>query len=173
MRIFNGTNSLLTLPLNGNQKLEILPKSISQEFMGNTDFLSMIVTSLSSKEIAIVVSGVYELNTCANIPTAVNYVVQSVDEAIIRFGLKKKKEPECVKVEEKCTCKKCEDQEKQPEPEPEPVIVEETPTEEPTEQPEPESVECGEETKTDEEKVEPVVEEKKPKKRSRKKKEEG
>lgn len=125
MRIFNGTNSLLTLPLSGNQKLEILPKSVSQEFMGSTDFLSMVVTSLSSDEIAIVVSGVYELNTCANIPTAVNYVVQTLDEAITRFGIKKK-EPEHT---EKCTCPECNKAEETTTPEP---IEETKPTEEPT-----------------------------------------
>jgi outer membrane biosynthesis protein TonB len=145
MRIFNGTNSLLTLPLSGNQKLEILPKSVSQEFMGSTDFLSMVVTSLSSDEIAIVVSGVYELNTCANIPTAVNYVVQTLDEAITRFGIKKK-EPEHT---EKCTCEKCKAEETKPEPTPEPI--EET---KPTEEPEPVTQPVPEE--------EPVVKEEKP-----------
>lgn len=143
MRIFNGTNSLLTLPLSGNQKLEILPKSVSQEFMGSTDFLSMVVTSLSSDEIAIVVSGVYELNTCANIPTAVNYVVQTLDEAITRFGIKKK-EPEHT---EKCTCPECLKAEETTTPEP---IEETKPTEEPTTETQPVPEE------------EPVVEEEKP-----------
>jgi hypothetical protein len=146
MRIFNGTNSLLTLPLSGNQKLEILPKSVSQEFMGSTDFLSMVVTSLGSDEIAIVVSGVYELNTCANIPTAVNYVVQTLDEAITRFGIKKK-EPEHT---EKCTCPEC-NKAKETKPEPAPEPIEET---KPTEEPEPEAQPVPDE--------EPVVEEEKP-----------
>jgi hypothetical protein len=127
MRIFNGTNSLLTLPLSGNQKLEILPKSVSTEFMGSTDFLSMVVTSLSNEEIAIIVSGPYELNVCANIPTAVNYVVQTLDDAIIRFGLKKS-EPEVVAEPE------VKEEEKPTEPEPEPtsqeVVIEEPKVEE-------------------------------------------
>lgn len=143
MRIFNGTNSLLTLPLSGNQKLEILPKSVSQEFMGSTDFLSMVVTSLSSDEIAIVVSGVYELNTCANIPTAVNYVVQTLDEAIVRFGIKKK-EPEHT---ENCTCPECNKAEETTTPE----SIEETKS---TEESETETQPIIEE--------EPVVEEEKP-----------
>lgn len=143
MRIFNGTNSLLTLPLSGNQKLEILPKSVSQEFMGSTDFLSMVVTSMRNDEIAIVVSGVYELNTCANVPTAVNYVVQTLDEAITRFGMKSK-EPEHT---EKCTCPECKKAEETTTPEP----IEET---KPTEEPEPETQPVPEE--------EPVVEEEKP-----------
>ena len=135
MRIFNGTNSLLTLPLSGNQKLEILPKSVSTEFMGSTDFLSMVVTSLSNEEIAIIVSGPYELNVCANIPTAVNYVVQTLDDAIIRFGLKKSEpevvaEPE-VKEEEKPT-------EPEPEPTPQEVVIEEPKVEEPVVEEKPE-----------------------------------
>ena len=125
MRIFNGTNSLLVLPLNGSQKLEIHPKSVSQEFMGTNEFLSMVITSLSNSEIAIIVSGPYELNVCANIPTAVNYVVQTLDEAIIRFGLKKKEEepkivePETQNTETKhCTCDDCKcDCEMEPQPE--------------------------------------------------------
>ena len=163
MRIFNGTNSLLTLPLSGNQKLEILPKSVSQEFMGSTDFLSMVVTSLGSDEIAIVVSGVYELNTCANVPTAVNYVVQTLDEAVTRFGIKKK-EPEHT---EKCTCSECNKaEETKPEPTPEP-IEETKPTEEPEQleaQPVPEEEPVVEEEKTVEE------EEEKPAKKNNKKK---
>lgn len=160
MRIFNGTNSLLTLPLSGNQKLEILPKSVSQEFMGSTDFLSMVVTSLGSDEIAIVVSGVYELNTCANVPTAVNYVVQTLDEAIVRFGIKKK-EPEHT---EKCTCEKCKAEETKPEPTPEPI--EET---KPTEEPEPvtQPIITEGEPVVEEEKP---IEEEKPTKKSNKKK---
>ena len=150
MRIFNGTNSLLNLPLNGNQMLEVLPKSVSTEFMGSKEFISMLVTSLSCDEIAIVVSGPYELNNCANVPTAVNYVVQTLDEAIIRFGLKKP-EPK----HEECTCEKCKSEEKPvaeekeeviPETTEEPVVEEEKPTEE------------------------TVVEEEKPAKKSRKKK---
>lgn len=146
MRIFNGTNSLLTLPLNGSQKLEIHPKSVSQEFMGTNEFLSMVITSLSNSEIAIIVSGPYELNVCANIPTAVNYVVQSLDEAIVRFGLKKKEEPKpepkaAPEPEKPCTCEKeCKcDCEKEPQPEQdvvnEPMVEtvgdEEKPAEEP------------------------------------------
>lgn len=153
MRIFNGTNSLLTLPLSGNQKLEILPKSVSQEFMGSKEFLSMIVTSLRSDEIAIVVSGVYELNTCANVPTAVNYVVQSIDEAIVRFGIKK---PEAPKEEEQ----------PQPTEEKEPTPEE---TKEPTSEDEPKDEEelVVEEKEVKEEK--PVVEKKTAKKNNKKK----
>jgi hypothetical protein len=112
MRIFNGTNSVLSLPLNGNQKLEVYPKSVSKEFMGSKDFLSMLITSFSCNEIALIVSGPYELSVCADIPTAVNYTVQTLDEAIIRFESRKKKsEPkveEQPKPEDKCECG-CED----------------------------------------------------------------
>ena len=167
MRIFNGTNSLLTLPLSGNQRLEILPKSVSQEFMGSKEFLSMVVTSLGNDEIAIVVSGVYELNTCANVPTAVNYVVQSLDEAIVRFGIKKKTEPK----HEECTCEKCraEKTEEKPVIREEVVIPETTEKpveEEPIEEPKKEEV-IPEEAPTENVEVE---KEEKPAKKSRKKK---
>ena len=156
MRIFNGTNSLLTLPLNGGQKLEIHPKSVSSEFMGSNDFLSMIVSCLSNEEIAIIVSGPYELNVCANVPTAVNYVVQTLDEAIIRLGLKKEQPT-------KCECHECGCKEEE--------TKTDTPIEpKPVENPDPETIEEGEikneETTTEE--TNPVEVEEKPK-RTRKK----
>ncbi len=154
MRIFNGTNSLLTLPLSGNQKLEIHPKSVSQEFMGSTDFISMIVTSLKNTDVAIIVSGPYELNVCSNVPTAVHYVVQTLDEAIIRLGLKKP-EPEVAK--EECKCEKCKAEEEKVE---EPIKEETKPAEPEITEPEPEQVQ-EEITETPEEVVE-VAEEEKP-----------
>lgn len=87
MRIYNGTNSLVTLPITGTQQITINPKSVSIDFMGGTDFISMLVTSFDPKEVALVVSGPYELSVCATVPTAVNYVVQTLDEAIQRFAI--------------------------------------------------------------------------------------
>lgn len=155
MRIFNGTNSVLTLPLTGNQQLVVLPKSVSQEFMGSTNFLSMVVTSFSCDEVAFVVSGPYEINQCSSIPTAVNYVVQTLDEAIIKFGLKKE-EPKCEC--EKCTC---EEEEKQlVEEKPEETIPAETVEEEPI---------AEEETLDIQEEAQPeIVVEEKPKRKKKK-----
>lgn len=92
MRIYNGTNSLVTLPITGTQQITINPKSVSIDFMGGTDFISMLVTSFDPKEVALVVSGPYELSVCATVPTAVNYVVQTLDEAIQRFAIPKNEE---------------------------------------------------------------------------------
>ena len=99
MRIYNGTNSLVTLPISGMQQIAINPRSVSVDFMGSTDFISMLVTSFDINEVALVVSGPYELSVCATVPTAVNYVVQTLDEAIQRFATPK--ETETKKVEEK------------------------------------------------------------------------
>lgn len=105
MRIFNGTDSTLTLPLTRTERLTIAPKSPSGNIMGNTEFLSLLVTSFHPDEIAVIVSGPYELNSCANIPTMVNYVVESLDEAVLRFT-KKEVTVEDV-VEETCSCDTC------------------------------------------------------------------
>lgn len=112
MKLFNATNSLLDLPWSG-QRLSIAPKSFSQDFMGTPDFIQLITSTYNNEEIAIVVAGPYELSMCASVPVAVNYVVQSVDEAVQRFGLKEEK-----KVEE------VEEEPKTPEPEPKPETVE-------------------------------------------------
>lgn len=114
MKLFNATNSLLDLPWSG-QRLSIAPRSFSQDFMGTPDFIQLITSTYNNEEIAIVVAGPYELSMCASVPVAVNYVVQSVDEAIQRFGLNQEKKVEEVKEEPKTP---------EPEPEPEPETVE-------------------------------------------------
>jgi hypothetical protein len=114
MKLFNATNSLLDLPWSG-QRLSIAPRSFSQDFMGTPDFIQLITSTYNNEEIAIVVAGPYELSMCASVPVAVNYVVQSVDEAIQRFGLKEEKKVEEVKEEPKTP---------EPEPEPKPETVE-------------------------------------------------
>lgn len=123
MRIYNGTNSQMNLPFIGEQRLSIKAKSVSENFVGNIDFISMIVKSYETTEVAIVVGGPFELAMCSQVPVATNYIVQSIDEAIERFAVKKQdekkeeKKVEDVKVEEKpCeTCSKetceCEDKE--------------------------------------------------------------
>lgn len=154
MRIFNATNSVLSLPLAGNQKLEIQARSVSPEFMGSKEFLSMVITSFTDRQIAIVVSGPYELNVCANIPTAVNYVVQTLDEALQRFCMDKKPEPK--KEEEKpCECHECSCKEEMHEGN---TVENETPTEPET----PEEPEITDEAPVEEEEV---VEEKKSRKK--------
>lgn len=113
MKLFNAKNSLIDLPW-GMNRLSVPPKSFSQDFMGTPDFIQLLVTSYDSTELAIVVAGPYELSMCASVPVAVNYVVQSMDEAIQKFGLGKEE-------------KKAEPVEPEPvkEPEPEPELTEE------------------------------------------------
>ena len=117
MRIYNATDSQISLPLIGSMRINIAPHSVSQDFLGGTEFLSMLVTSYDVNEIALIVSGPYELNTCANIPTATNYVTQTLEEALQRFNKEEKTEE--VKeeegeaksvIEEEKTCTLCEDE---------------------------------------------------------------
>ena len=95
MKLFNAKNSLIDLPW-GMNRLSVPPKSFSQDFMGTPDFIQLLVTSYDSTELAIVVAGPYELSMCASVPVAVNYVVQSMDEAIQKFGLGKEEKTEPV-----------------------------------------------------------------------------
>lgn len=88
MRIYNGTNSQLTLPLNGNERITIAANSVSGNILPSTEFLSLLVSSFDYNEIAIVVSGPFEINMCAGVSGAVGFVVQSIEEAIEKFANK-------------------------------------------------------------------------------------
>jgi hypothetical protein len=120
MKLFNAKNSLIDLPW-GMNRLSVPPKSFSQDFMGTPDFIQLLVTSYDSTELAIVVAGPYELSMCASVPVAVNYIVQSMDEAIQKFGLGK---------EEKKALEPTPEPEPIKEPEPEPEVKEEEKKEE-------------------------------------------
>ena len=86
MRIFNGTKKALTLPYTGGETLTIPAHQPSGNVLCSPEFLSSVITAYNSDEIAVIASGPFEISACANIPTAVNYVVQSLDEAIARFN---------------------------------------------------------------------------------------
>ena len=86
MRIYNGTKFTLTLPYAGGENLTIAPKTPSGNVLCTNDFISMIITSYTTEEVAIIAAGPFEVTACANVPTATNYVVQSLEEAIARFN---------------------------------------------------------------------------------------
>lgn len=112
MRIYNGTNSNVDIPLSGIQRLQISPKSVSGDFLPSNEFLSLLVTGYDYNEIALIVSGPYEINMCSGVPGAVGFVVQSLEEAIERFNPKEEKvQPTKVEIIE----------EKKPEPKPEEI----------------------------------------------------
>lgn len=121
MRIFNGTKKALTLPYTGGETLTIPAHQPSGNVLCSPEFLSSVITAYNADEIAVIASGPFEISACANIPTAVNYVVQSLDEAIARFN------PDAKKIQEE---EKKKAAEKKDEPKPEPK-VEEKPVEEP------------------------------------------
>lgn len=95
MRVYNGTNSQLNLPLTGSQRITIEPYSVSGDIMPSTDFLSLLVSSYDYNELALIVSGPFEINMCASVSGSVGFVVQSLDEAIEKFAKKSEniKEP--------------------------------------------------------------------------------
>lgn len=88
MRIYNGTNSQLDLPLSGTQRISVPPRSVSGDIMPSNEFLSLLVSSFDYSEIALIVSGPYEINMCAGVSGSVGFVAQSLDEAIERFAEK-------------------------------------------------------------------------------------
>ena len=126
MRIFNGTKKALTLPYTGGETLTIPAHQPSGNVLCSPEFLSSVITAYNADEIAVIASGPFEISACANIPTAVNYVVQSLDEAIARFN------PDAKKVQEMEKAKANE------EPKPEPKVEEPKKEEKPVEEPKPE-----------------------------------
>ena len=98
MRIYNGTKSQLDLPLNGIHRITIAPRSVSGDFLPSNSFLSLLVTSFDYSDIAIIVSGPYEISMCAGVSGTVGFVVQSLEEAIERFA---EKTPKVVEEEKK------------------------------------------------------------------------
>lgn len=85
MRIYNGTKAMLDIPLVGSQRISIGPESVSKDFMPSEDFLKLMVTAYDDSEIALIVSGPYEVNMCAQIPALVTLTVQTIDQALERF----------------------------------------------------------------------------------------
>lgn len=106
MRVYNGTKSQINLPLSGTQRITIPAHSVSGDIMPSNEFLSLLVSSYDYKELALIVSGPFEINMCAGVSGSVGFVVQSLDEAIERFATK-----ECSKCnQDPCKCKKEENQ---------------------------------------------------------------
>lgn len=89
MRIYNGKDSLVCLPLNANQRISIDAHSVSGDFLPSTEFITMLIAAYNTNELALIVSSSFEINMCANVVGAVNYVVQSLDEAVKRFAIPK------------------------------------------------------------------------------------
>ena len=85
MKIYNAKTATVQLPL-GMRRLVISGKSLSQDFMPTSQFLQMIARTFSPKDLAIIVSGAWEGNMCAETATLHEYCVSSVEEAIARFN---------------------------------------------------------------------------------------
>lgn len=91
MRIYNGTNSVVSLPLTDTERITISRHSVSGDIMPSTKFLSLLVGSYDYEELALIVSGPYEINMCSQVSGCAGFVVQSLDEAIERFAPKEEK----------------------------------------------------------------------------------
>lgn len=114
MRIYNGKNSQVDIPL-ATQRVTIGPKSVSKDLMPSTEMLQLLSTSFDDSEIALIVSGPTELNLCAGVPSCTPLVVQSLDEALVRFnGGDVKPEPKPEKKEDPVV-EEMEEKEEEPE----------------------------------------------------------
>lgn len=89
MRIYNAKNSQIDLPLAGDTRIMVSAHSVSKDFMPSDYFLTLVASTFDEHELALIVSGPYEINMCAKNPAVSEMVVQSLDEAISRFIPKK------------------------------------------------------------------------------------
>lgn len=100
MRIYNGKNSQLDLPLSGAARLVVPAHSVSKDFLPSDYFLTMIAQCYEDKDLALIVSGPWEINMCAKNPACNPMVVNTLDEAIERFNPQPKEEKVVVVMEE-------------------------------------------------------------------------
>jgi len=100
MKLYNSTDSQISMPLNGGVKLVVPGHSFSTEFMPNDSFLTLVASVFTDKQIALVVSGPFEINMCAKSPACALMVVQSREEALRRFLVEVPEEKEEAVVEE-------------------------------------------------------------------------
>lgn len=116
MRIYNGKSASIEVPLYGDKVRVVAPGfGLSQDFMPNDNFLQLIAQAYEEDQIALIVSGPFEINMLAKFPTLAPMTVQSLDEAISRFVsedevVEAKEEDKCCcceEKEEKCNCEEC------------------------------------------------------------------
>lgn len=134
MRIYNGTDMQLDLPLvGGDQRLTIPSRSVTTDFMPNAEFLSMVVSSYNYDELALIVSGPFEISMCSKVSGSVGFVVNSLDEAIERFTTKeevKEEDPTLISGEaDEEKVEEIREEELEPAVTPEETVKEETDTE--------------------------------------------
>lgn len=91
MRVYNGTKKVINLPLSNTERIVVGAKSVSGDIMPSTNFLSLLVGSYDYSELALIVSGPYEINMCSQVSGCAGFVVQSLEEAIERFAEKEEK----------------------------------------------------------------------------------
>lgn len=87
MRVFNGTEVTIDLPYSDSLRVSISPKSVSTELYCDKKFIETLITTYTSEQVALIISGPEEVATCANIPTAVDYVCDSLDDAYSKFNI--------------------------------------------------------------------------------------
>lgn len=87
MRIYNAKNSQIDIPLSASgERLTVASKSVSRDFMPNKDFLSLIATAFDYSELALIVSGPFEISMCSQVSCIPGFVVNSLEDAILRFS---------------------------------------------------------------------------------------
>lgn len=86
MRVYNAKKAQIDFPLAGDTRVTVPGFSVSRDLLPNEQFLTMICQSFEPDEIALIVSGPFEVGLCGKNPTVTPFIVNSLDEAIKRFN---------------------------------------------------------------------------------------
>lgn len=82
MRIYNGTNSTMNLPMPNGSRLIIGSKAVSKQFFPTVELLTLLVSAYSRADIAIIVDSGSEIQLGAAISALPGYIAKDVDDAI-------------------------------------------------------------------------------------------
>jgi hypothetical protein len=86
MRVYNAKKAQIDFPLAGDTRVTVPGFSVSRDLLPNEQFLTMICQSFEPDEIALIVSGPFEVGLCGKNPTVTPFIVNSLDEAIKRYS---------------------------------------------------------------------------------------
>lgn len=92
MRIYNGTNSTMNLPMPNGSRLIIGSKAVSKQFFPTVELLTLLVSAYSRDDIAIIIDSGSEIQMGATVSALPGYIAKDVDEAIERLNKKPKAE---------------------------------------------------------------------------------
>lgn len=86
MRIYNGTNSTMNLPMPNGSRLIIGSKAVSKQFFPTIELLTLLVSAYSRDDIAIIIDSGSEIQMGATVSALPGYIAKDVEDAIEKLS---------------------------------------------------------------------------------------